>query len=204
MSFFRSLFGGGGGGPNPADAGMGYLNRIPGETRPYYQPFIESGQQASNIANPVYGQMTQNPNDFLNAIMRNYNPSEGYRYKQREMERAMANSQAAGGFIGTPYAQQQQAEQVQGLLGQDMQEFLRNILGIQGAGLEGQENRMNRGYNASNDYANVIGTNLGNQAQLAFQGQAQQNANNMARRNARMNFFGGLARTGANMFGGGF
>lgn len=196
------LFGGGDYG-NPADAGMGYLNRIPAEVGKYYQPFISSGQQAEQITNPIYGQMSQNPQDFLNSIMRGYNPSEGYRFKERELGDALRNTAAAGGFVGTPYHQQQQGELTSGLLSQDMQQFLNNILGIQGTGLQGQENRIGRGYNAATGYGNILGSNLAQQGGLAMQGAASQQANQMARDNARTQFFGNLLGTGARMFGGG-
>ncbi len=223
-------------GPNPASAAMPYLNQIPGIGQQYYQPFISGGQQAASIANPIYNQatqasdianpiynqatqasnmagqqynqMTQNPNDFLNSIMRNYNPSEGYRFKENRLKQQMANDAAAGGFRGTQYDQEQQGHAVSGILGQDMEQFLSNILGIQGRGLQGQENvinrglqgqenrinrglaglenRINRGYESSGNLANYMGNALGTQGSLAFQGQAQQNQNAMDQYNAAM------------------
>ena len=202
MSFLDMIFGGGGGG-NPADAGMGYLNRIPEEVGRYYQPFISSGQEAEKITNPIYGQMSQNPQDFLNNIMRGYNPSEGYNFQRGQLENELRNTAAMGGFVGTPYHQQQQGQAIQGLLSQDMQQYLNNILGIQSGGLQGQENRIGRGYNASTGYGNIIGSNLAQQGGLAMQGAAHEQMQDMARNNARTQFFGNLLGAGAKMFGGG-
>ena len=173
-------------GPNPANAAMPYLNQIPGIGRENYQPFINEGRQASGIANPVYNQMSQDPNEFLNSIMRNYNPSEGYRFKEREISRGLQNTAAQGGYAGTPNAQLQQGEMIRGLLGQDMQQFLQNILGVQNSGLQGQEQRIDRGYGASGDLADYLGNALGAQGALAFQGQAQQNQNEGNRYNSMM------------------
>jgi hypothetical protein len=216
----RALGGGGGGdnyqpGPNPADAAMGYLNQIPGAVQPYYQPFIESGRQAEGMTNPIYEQMSRSPGAFIEQLMQGYTPSRGYRFKQGEMERAMRNTAAHGGFVGTPYNQQQQAELTQGLLSEDMQQFLQNLLGAQQMGLGGQERRINRGYEASTGYGDILGSNLGAQAGLGYQGQAGQNqmnadifgqrmANRTARRNAGLGFLGNLIGGGARMMGGGF
>ncbi len=206
MSFFKRIgriFGGGGGGQNPAQSAMPYLNQIPGAVGEYYKPFITAGQQAQEVVNPIYGRMSQDPNEFLNQIMRNYTPSEGYRFKERMLTRAAQNDAAQGGFLGTPTSQLQQADIVRGLLGDEMQQYLGNILGIQGAGLQGQENRIGRGFQASTGYGDILGSNLGQQAGLAFQGQAQQNANRLSRRNSFLNFLGQGLGAGARLYTGG-
>ena len=225
MSFFKKIlggfgkaFGGGGGGmggyqpgPNPAGAAMPYLDQIPGAVQPYYQPFIESGRAAEGMANPIYERMASNPNAFIENLMQGYTPSRGYQFKQREMERAMRNAAGHGGFVGTPYDQQQQAELIQGLLGQDMQQFLSNLFGAQGAGLEGLERRTGRGYEASRGYGDILGSNLLSQANNAYGGQLQQNqlgadiySNRLnaqnARRNAKLGFFGNLLGAGATLY----
>lgn len=198
----NKMFGSSGSQGNAANAGMPYLNQIPGVGRQYYDPYIAQGQEGGNMANPVYNQMTQNPNDFLNSMMRNYSPSEGYKHQEGRMSQAIRNSASSGGFAGTPFDQEQQASMVQGLLSQDMQQFLSNLLDVQGKGLSGQENRMSRGYNASGNLADYLGSNLGQQAGMAFQGQGQQNANRAGRRNAWLNMIGQAAGAAAGSGGG--
>lgn len=199
MGFFSKLFGGSGG--NPANAGMGYLNQIPGMAKGYLEPFIKRGAESQDFVTPFYSQMAKDPNAFMNAIMANYSPSQGYQFKQKELMRAMQNDAAQGGFAGTPYSQQQQAETTQGLLGNDMQQFLQNILGIQGYGLGGHQGIADRGYNASGDLVNILGSNLGQQAGLAFQGAAQRNQNRMSNRNMWMNLLGNTAQAASNAYG---
>lgn len=202
-------------GSNPALSGMPYLERIPGAVGPYYDPFIESGQQAEGMTNPIYEQMASSPGAFIENLMRGYTPSRGYQFKQNEMERAMRNAAAHGGFVGTPYNQQQQAELTQGLLSQDMQDFLGNLFAAQGRGLEGQGRRQQRGFEASTGYGDILGSQLAQLAGLGTQGQAQANqigadvfSNRLAARNsaraARMGFLGNLIGGGARMLGGGF
>ena len=197
--------GGGGAGENPADAARPYLNQIPNVVEPYYDPFIKSGREAEAINNPIYGRMAQNPAEFLDEIMRRYNPSEGYRFKEREMARAAQNSAAQGGFSGTRNDQMSQADMIRGLLGDDMQEYIKNILGIQGGGLQGQELRTERGYNASAGLADTLANTLMSQGSLGFQGGQQRlennRANQMFRENRRNNMINNIARVGGAVMG---
>lgn len=186
---------------NPANNAMGYLNQIPGIGKEYLEPFIKSGRESYEAVNPIYNQMTKDPSAFLNTIMGNYTPSKGYQFKQQELARAMSNSAAQGGYAGTPFDQRQQSEVTQGLLNQDMQNYIANILGIQGAGLSGHEGSIGRGFQGSTGLADYLGSNLGQQAGLAFQGQSQQNANQMSRRNSILNMLGNLAGVGSNIYG---
>lgn len=202
MGFFDSIFGGGDM-EDPSAAASSYFEQIPGRVTPYYQPFIDSGKQAADVANPIYGRMAQDPSEFLNAIMRNYSPSEGYKFKEKNLTQAAQNAAAQGGYAGTPYSQLEQTDLVNGLLGGDMQQFLQNILGIQGGGLQGQENRIGRGYEASGGLANILGGNLAQQGNLAYQGAAQRNQNSLDRRGQNFNFLNGLISSGTKAYGAG-
>jgi hypothetical protein len=194
---------------NPSRAAEAQLAAVPGAVRPYYDPFIQRGNEAygrsqnlnqqynnlydspgidPNALPNQYERMAHNPTDFMNSLMERYNPSVGYRFKQQQMLDAMRNSASAGGFAGTPFNQQQQAETVQGLLGSDMQQYLQNALGITQAGLLGKEGRlagreralqaalsgeegnMNRGYNASTELSNSLANLAGTRASNEYQG----------------------------------
>src|ERR1700690_823645 len=161
------LMGGGRGNQNPADSAMPYLNQIPGAANKYLGRYNSIGpsaennarntygtmyQQALDIPNiyqnpgidyneqpPEYSQMGRNPMEFVNNIMRGYNPSEGYKYKESLLKSKMGNDAAMGGYRGSKYDQQEQARHVSGILGEDMQQWLSNILGVQGQGLAGEE-----------------------------------------------------------------
>jgi hypothetical protein len=168
------------GGRNPAKDAMPYLNQIPGVGKQYYNPFIEQGRQASEQLSPLYNQMTNNPSDYLNQLMGKYEPSAGYQYRQGQLNKAAGNTAAQGGFAGTENDVMGRSELINKLMGGDMQEFLQNVLGIQGAGMQGLQGREERGYNASANLADYLGGNLGQQAGLAFQGTAQKNQNQNA------------------------
>ena len=222
-----SLFGGGGGGsghyPNPADNARPYLDQVAPELRNAYSPFITPGRENENIGSSAiseiinmyknefpseYSDMASNPTDFLNKIYSSYKPSTGYQYKENKLTSAARNSAASGGFAGNRYDQGNQAELVNGILGEDMQQYLANILGIQGSGLSGRERqlegrakglglRADTGYRAANDLATGLSNNYLGQAGLAFQGQNQLNANNLQRRKDRNDQFSQLLALGS-------
>lgn len=245
MSFFSSLFSMGVPGmmgmgqrrqPNPADAAQGYLAQVPGQALQQLNPYIQRGQtaEAGNpgiynrmyneyanpdvISPPEYTEMSRNPMAFVENIMKNYEPSRGYRYKEGRMQQAMRNSAASGGFAGTQADQEQQAEAIRGMLGEDMQQFLQNILGVQGQGLSGRERGMERGvlgreralarmgesgeaaagrgYDAARSFADLLAGNASERGGLAFQGQRQRNQESMDRNMQRQNFMSNLIGLG--------
>lgn len=217
---------------NPSDAANGYLNQIPGMARQYLEPYLgnpEAGrvgeqtnyeniknmyQQEPNIYSseiPEYQRMRQDPQEFMNNIMRGYTPSEGYKFKEKMMSNALRNTAASGGYSGNSFNQMQAGDLVKGLLGDDMGEYLRNILGIQQGGLGAEErrrhgyqgaqefklggaergfgglaemnrNRSNQSYDAAKALSGILGTNLGSQATLGYMGQNEMNRERMSRR----------------------
>jgi hypothetical protein len=216
-----SLFGGRGGGGN---AGMNYLNQIPGMAMGYLNPYTEEGKKAysslldqySNTSTTnqnqfpaEYSQMARDPNAFVNNLMKGYEPSRGYNYKQNQMLGAARNSAASGGFAGTQYDQAQQGELVRDLLGSDMGEYLSRIMGTQNAGLAGEERRLagrasalggmsGIGFNASSDLANILGSNLGQQATFDFANQRQRRLDRREDNNDRSALVSKLFDRGAN------
>lgn len=171
------LFGGDDSGEDPAQ----FLNQIPGIGKQYYEPYIQRGNEAQGRANNQYNRMAENPTDFINQIISSYKPSEGYKFREKNALNAARNSAAAGGFSGTHNDQMGQAELVNGLMGNDMQQWLQNILGAQGTGLQGLENESNRGFQSSGNLADYLGSALGQRAGLAHnrQQQGQQNSREM-------------------------
>lgn len=227
---------------NPANAAMPYLNQIPGMAQQNLSPYIQQGFQGDQQAQNAYGNigslygnaedyyqpnnevsqgyrgMSQNPLEYVNQIMRGYQPSEGYKYKENRMLNGARNSAASGGFAGTHNDQEYQADMIRGLLGQDMQQHYGNVMGAQNQGLQGLERMMegrqrgqgmrlggqerglahlgqmgenqgNRGFNAATDLSSILGSNMGQQAGMAFQGGRQRNQN----RNDRMQLMAQLA-----------
>lgn len=176
MSLLSKLFGGSGG-KSPMDAANQYLNQIPGVGHQGYDPYINAGMDASGRTKSKYEELMSDPTAFINKLMEGYKPSEGYQFQKNQLTKELSNTAAAGGVAGTPMDQLNQGEQIQGLLGKDMQQFLQNILGVFNTGLEGEEGIANRGYDASKNLTDLLGGALNQQGGLAFQDQQQKNKN---------------------------
>lgn len=160
---------------NPSDAASKYINQIPGLVSNAYNPYINFGQTAGSDISNTYQQLAANPAEFYNQLMKNYQPSEGYKLQRDEALRAAGNSAAAGGMTGTSQDQITQARIAQGLQGEDMQRWYQNVANLFGAGLQGQQGLYNTGYDASSKYASDMANVLGTQGSLAYQGTANRN-----------------------------
>ena len=171
MSILSKLFGGG---RNPADAAMPYLNQIPGVAHQGYDPYVNAGRTASGKTQGAYEGLMNDPSGFIDNLMKNYKTSEGYNFQKDILGKEMSNTAAAGGIAGTPLDQMNQAQGVQGLLSKDMQQYLSNVLGRYDTGLKGEEGIAGRGYDASGKLTDALGGALNQQGGLAFQGQSQQ------------------------------
>lgn len=205
-----SLFGGGGF-QNPADAANPYYDQIPGQLSPYYQPYIQQGQNAygqmTSIANQLqgqYGTMANDPTGFLQKIGSQYQQSPGYQFALNQALQAGKNASAAGGVSGTPMDQQQQMQTATGLANQNYQQYLQNATGIMGQGQQGLGNLENlysglnqQGFQASTGLGNSLANAMMNQGNLAYQGANAQNVYNQNQSGMWGNLFG----LGADMAG---
>lgn len=188
MGFFDFLTGG----KNPADAASPYLDRIPGELQKYLDPYINRGNSAYDKFNPQLNDMTSDPAAFLEKISKDYQPSRSYQLKRDEALRAAGNSAAAGGMRGSLQDIEGESRLTDALMGEDMQQWLNNVLGIQGRGIQGQQHLYDTGYDASKGLSGDLANILGTQAQLAFQGQNQKNQNMNDIFSAFTNFAGAI------------
>jgi len=186
--------------PNPADAANPYLNQIPQFGREAYQDFINQGKTAFGKL-PDYESMANSPIDFLNMLMSQYQPSAGYQHRFNEALKAAGAGAAAGGVAGTPSDIINRADIVNQVLGQDQQQFLNNVLGLQGLGTAGLENQVERGYNAATGLADYLGGAYGQMGQNAFAGRQQQNQAAMQNAANRQSFLNSLLGAGAMGFG---
>lgn len=208
MGFLSGIFGGG---KNPANAAMPYLNQIPGVAQQNLGPWQQQGQQQAQQNQGTYAQMVQDPAAFHAALRATYSPSEGYKFKEKNYLKAASGAAAAGGQRGSQADQEAQTRLVQGLLGEDEGAYLDRLYNVLGTGLQGNEMGAQRGFGAAGDMANILASNLSQQGGLAYRGQENQNAQNEATRKflmqaigAGLGAFGGPAgmAAGAGMAGG--
>lgn len=179
---------------NPSRAAGNELGKIPGYGQEAYNPFIKQGQNAMGQLGPQYSQMAGNPTDFYNNIMSQYKPSAGYQYQADKLGQAAHNNAAAGGFAGTGGHNQMHGELLQQLLGGDMQQFLSNILGIQGSGQQGLQRQADTGFIGSGGLADYLGSAAGQQGGFNAYGRHEQNANRNEGLSALSNLLGGIQK----------
>lgn len=195
MGFLSGIFGGG---KNPANAAMPYLNQIPGVAQQNLGPYAQQGQQQANQNQQTYAQMVSDPAAFHAALRATYTPSEGYKFREKNYLKAASGAAAAGGQRGSQADQEAQMRLVQGLLGEDEGAYLDRLYNVLGTGLQGNEYGANRGFTASSDLANILASNLSQQGGLAYKGQENRNSQNDATRKFLMQAIG----AGLGAFGG--
>lgn len=191
MSMLSKLFGGGGN--SPMNAANQYLNQIPGVGHQGYDPYVNAGLDASGKTKNQYEDLMNDPTGFINKLMEDYKPSEGYQFQKDQLTKELGNTAAAGGIAGTPQDQMNQGQGIQKLLSGDMQQFLQKVLGVFNTGLEGEEGVAGRGFDASKNLTDLLGGALNQQGGLAFQDQQQKNQN----KNGLWSMFGKALGAGA-------
>lgn len=206
MGFFRgiknigrgieSLFRGG---RNPADNARQFLEPVAGYGREAYNPFIQQGREAYNALSPEYIKMLQNPAEYYNQEIAGYEPSAQYKYAEPLLTQIAENSASAAGRLGSDDDQRARAEMVQALLNADIGNYLENIRGIRGTGMEGLESATGRGFQGAGSLADYLGTAATNRANLEYAGKAQQGMNKSSFLNSLLK----AAATGAGAYYGG-
>ena len=95
MDWLSQLFGGG---KNPADAAMPYLDKIPGQTSQYLDPYFQAGKSMLPGLEKEYGSLTSDPGGFLNKIGASYQQSPGFKSALQNALTAGNHAAAAGGM----------------------------------------------------------------------------------------------------------
>lgn len=166
------LFGFGPKQQNPSDAANQYINQIPGQAKPYYQPYMDAGNQSMQQLMQMLG---QNPSDIYNTLGAGYKESPGYQHALKEAMQAQGNASARGGMLGTPQDQQLAAETGANAANKDFDNYMQQVLGLNTQKMQGLGQMTGIGYGASTGYGNLLSNVLGQQGANAYQGQKGQN-----------------------------
>ena len=188
-----------GGSQDPAKAANKELDKIPGMEKGYYDPFIQHGKSSYDVFNPVTSQMTSDPAGFLEKMMQSYAPSRGFNLKKDQMLKAAGNSAAAGGMRGSLGDIENESHITDTLMGDDMQQWLQNVFGIQKEGLNSQQHLYDTGYDASKNLAGDLSNVMGTKGTLGFNSAQQHNKSQSDMMATIMKILGGAA--GATMGG---
>lgn len=160
---------------DPSKEGFKYLNQVPGQIGQYYNPYIQSGQNAMGTLNSQYQNLLNDPSALINRLAGGYQQSPGFNFEKQQGLGAIDNAAASGGMLGTPQHQQQAGELSTQLANKDFHQYLSDALAQYGLGLSGMQGMNNQGYNASDALAQHLHENLNNQSQLGYQGVANKN-----------------------------
>lgn len=183
---------------NPADAAMPYLDQLPDAIKPYYQSYIDRGNNASDTLSREYGEQINDPGGLSARLGAGYKESPGYQFKLHQALSAGDNAAAAGGLAGSNQHQQGNMQLANDISSQDFNDYMSRILGIYQGGIKGNEGFAERGYNASNELGQSIGNNYLNKAGLAYKGAGAENEYNQAQTKAMADMWGNLAGVAGN------
>ena len=189
------------GGPGIAKEANKYLNQIPGAMQPYYKPYMEAGQNALGQLMGQYGQLTGSTGDVYNKLASGYQESPGFQSALKQALGAAGNQAAAGGMSGTPQAQLQSADVAGTLSQKDFGDYMGRMMGLYNTGLSGLSGINQQGFGANTDYANMLGSILGQQGQYGAMEKAMRN---QQRGQGIGQLFGGLGSLFAGPLGGFF
>lgn len=187
------------------NSAMDYLRQIPGTVKPYLDPYVQGGREAYDKLNPQFSEMASDPAAFLEKIMQGYKPSRGYQLRRDEALRAAGNTAAAGGMRGSLGDIEGESRLADSLLGEDMQDWLKNVFGIESGGLSGLTHMFDTGFGASKDLSDILSNVLGSESSLKFQQdreKAQRNADFMKAITGGIGAIGGMALPGGGSIGG--
>ena len=183
MGFFDSLFGGHK--SNPANSALPYINNIPGQTAPMFQPYMNAGQNALTILQNQYKDLLGDPSKKIKQIGAGYKESPGLNFAIQKALGSLDRQNIANGMGGSPMNREQDIETATGYANQDYNNYMQNALGLYGKGLTGEQGFASGGLGASTNMASMIANALAQSGNLTYAGQQNQN-------NARNSLIGGI------------
>ena len=177
----------------PYDAAMDQYQQWGNKAQGTQNPFLQAGTGAiGNYQNWLQGQ--QNPAQFMNNLMGQYQQSPWARYQQQQAMRMANNMGSATGLTGSTPLQLQAQQNAANISSQDMNNWLQNVLGINTQYGQGQQNLMAGGQGAANALTSLYG-DMGERMGAGAYGKEAGQQNDM------WNALGGAAQLGAAFFG---
>lgn len=155
---FGGLFGDSGAGYNEAAKHMEEYMRKAMEN---YQPFLGAGQAAIPQYQDWMSQF-KDPVKFLENTLSKYQMSPGAMNQMQQAQRAATNAASASGLSGSTAHMREAGNIASQATSNDMQQYLKNILGIGGQYGEGLNTLMRGGLGAAGGMGNLY-QNMGNQ-----------------------------------------
>lgn len=161
--------------PNPAKEAGKTLDKIPGQTNKYGQPFFDAGVSSLPGYKEFMERLMQHPDEVMNMLGKGYTESPGYQWNLKQGTEAINNANASGGMLGTPQHEQMAGEMATGLASKDYNEYMDRTLKTLGIGAQGTGDIVKGGQTAGSDMANRIVEYLTNKSNVEYAGTANQN-----------------------------
>jgi hypothetical protein len=174
MGLFDSIFGG-----NDASSDANeYLDQIPGILKQYLGPYADAGMKFLPDLTKQYGNLVNNPADFINGLGGGYKQSPGFNFALQQALQGANHAAAAGGMAGSPTHEQTNMGIATNLANQDYYNWLNHALGSYSVGLSGEQGLYNSGQQAGMNMGEDLASALSQQANYAYGGDiANQNFN---------------------------
>lgn len=146
---------------NPYSGSSSQAKKYANQAASYQQPFYNSGV---NSIQPYEDWMSgmQDPAEFINNLMGQYSESPQARYEEDQGMRAATNAGSANGLTGSTPLMQQEQENAENISSEDINSWLKNVLGINTEYGSALNNNINRGQKSANSLSNIY-SGLGNE-----------------------------------------
>jgi hypothetical protein len=154
------------GSDKPYKKAMHEYRRYADQAAAAQQPYMNAGNAALGDYQ-TWLQGMQDPSDYVNNLMGDYQESPYARYLQQQSLNSAQNAASASGLMGSTPLMQQIQQNASNISSGDMNQWLQNVLGINTQYGQGQQNLMQGGQNAANALSGIynnMGQNMGQAA----------------------------------------
>lgn len=167
---------------DPTTKAMPYLKNIPSTLIPYFQPYIDTGNQAmSQFFNQISQLATPGgAKDIYNQLSSGYEENPGTKATIDTATKQANQVAASTGMFGTPTEQNAVAAQTENISYKNFNDYMTQLLGLYGQGLKGEQGLMSQGFEASTTLAEDLAKNLMSEAGLEYAGAQGKNKYNEA------------------------
>lgn len=161
---------------DPASMANKYIGNVEQRTGQYLNPYINQGMGAMGQLGGQYSGLINDPSGMLAKFGANYKESPGFQNQMKQALAGAGHAAAAGGMAGSPQHEQQNMQLASDISAQDYNNYMNQVMGLYGQGLQGQQGIANMGFGASQNMADNIAQQLAQQAAYAYQGQKGKNS----------------------------
>lgn len=115
------------------------------------QQWSQSGLSANKDLLNFSQQAINSPNAFLDSLMSGYGASDIFNRRVNKASNLLRNQMSARGLTGSSFAEEKMLENINNLVGDDMQQYLTNNFNLLNAGLGTANNLNSLGLSAENN-----------------------------------------------------